>query len=68
VLPQSGRAGDFGVGRARPDEDGTVTELDLLRHDAGDVDQACWCGLATKFDIAQQCLAAGEQHGTLLAG
>jgi len=24
--------------------------------------------LATKFDIAQRCLAAGEQHDTLLAG
>ena len=68
VLPQSGRAGDFGVGRARSDEHGAVTELDLPRHDAGEVDQACRCGPLPTLDVAQQRLAAGEQHGTRLAG
>src|SRR5262249_54814677 len=34
VLPQGGRAGDFGVGRPRPNRDPTLMELDVLRHDA----------------------------------
>src|SRR5215813_5519859 len=42
-------------------------QLDVLRHDAGDVDQARRCAPAA-LHIPQQRLATGEQHGTLLEG
>src|SRR5215470_606615 len=42
-------------------------KLDVLRHNAGDVDQARRCVHAT-LHIPQQRLAAGEQQGTLLEG
>ena len=62
LLSQSGRAGDFGVGRTRSNRDRAIMELDLLRDDASDVDQAGWCMSATPH-IPKQGLAAGEQHG-----
>src|SRR5262249_45914300 len=65
VLPQNGRAGNFGVRRTRPDRDRAVTELDPLGNQAGNVYEAGRRGAAA-LHVAQQRLAAGEQHCTLL--